>query len=123
MQRWLSEIYSDAAVDARDMLILDSFSGHKSAPVKTHYRDHSIKVAMIPGGCTPYLQPLDIAVNRSFKANLKNAWNKFIQARVLNDAETRCVDLDQLTRWIHQIWRDLSPIVIKNGFRKALHRG
>ena len=119
MLRWLSQIYAGAAESNRDILVLDSFSGHKSASVKACYRERSIKVAVIPGGCTPYLQPLDIAVNRSFKASLKRAWNALMQSRA---SANQCIDLDQLTRWISEIWRDLSPVIIKNGFRKAFNR-
>ena len=31
---------------------------------------------MIPGGCTKYLQPLDLTVNRSFKSKLKQYYYK-----------------------------------------------
>ena len=32
------------------------------------------KVSIIPGGCTRFIQPLDISVNRSFKDNLRTHW-------------------------------------------------
>uniref|UniRef100_A0A0N5BK13 HTH CENPB-type domain-containing protein n=1 Tax=Strongyloides papillosus TaxID=174720 RepID=A0A0N5BK13_STREA len=34
------------------------------------------KIAVIPDGMTKLLQPLDISVNKSFKANLKNHWDE-----------------------------------------------
>jgi hypothetical protein len=53
------------------LLIMDSFSGHLTDEVKSALNAHNFDVAIVPGGCTKYLQPLDLTVNRSFKAKLK----------------------------------------------------
>jgi hypothetical protein len=49
----------------RKLLIMDSAPGHKTELVKQVCKKHNFDVAMIPGGMTKYLQPLDISVNRS----------------------------------------------------------
>lgn len=55
----------------KKLLIMDSFSGHLTQQVRAVLKDHKFDVLIIPGGYTKYLQPLDISVNRSFKARLK----------------------------------------------------
>jgi len=63
-------------VEERCLLIMDSFSGHRTAAVKETLERHGIDLCMIPGGMTKHLQPLDIAVNRSFKSKVKGEYWK-----------------------------------------------
>jgi hypothetical protein len=49
----------------KTLLIMGSFSGHKTADVKNTCKDNNIGIMMIPGGYTGLLQPLDISVKRS----------------------------------------------------------
>ena len=55
---------------------MNSFSGHRTAAVKDTLERHGTDVCMIPGGMTKHLQPLDIAVNRSFKSKVKGEYWK-----------------------------------------------
>jgi len=58
--------------DRKKLLIMDSFTGHKTRQVLDFCGELNFDVAMIPGGLTKDFQPLDISVNRSFKSKLKN---------------------------------------------------
>jgi len=49
------------------MLILDSFHGHTVTSVKNRLVEKNTNIAIISGGCTSKLQPLDNAINKSFK--------------------------------------------------------
>jgi hypothetical protein len=102
--------------------MLDSFPGHKAANIKAYCIQESISTVYIPGGCTPYLQQLDIAVNKSIKVSLHCRWKDWIRARVSANPSGHFdrVDLYNLTQWLHEICRDIRPEIIKNGFRKAL---
>jgi len=50
---------------------LDSAKSHLKEEVKKQVKNHS-EIAVIPGGLTKLLQPLDISVNKSFKNKLRN---------------------------------------------------
>ena len=41
-------------------------------------RDLKSQIAVIPGGLTCQLQPLDVSVNKSFKQKVRERWNKWI---------------------------------------------
>ena len=50
------------------LLIFDSVSAHIDEGIRNNYRtEHKTTTAVIPGGLTKKLQPLDISVNHSFK--------------------------------------------------------
>jgi hypothetical protein len=63
----------------RVLLVMDSAPGHKTMQVKEACKRNNIDICMIPGGCTKYLQPLDLKVNRSFKSRLKNGYSRMMK--------------------------------------------
>ena len=98
---------------ARKLLIMDSFSGHKTAEVKACLRKHNFDLLMIPGGYTSLLQPLDIAVNRSFKTKLRHL------ARQSQNTTLRASDrLDVLIHKVSRASKLISSECIQNGFHK-----
>jgi hypothetical protein len=46
--------------------------------VKSAVQKHT-KLAVIPVGLTKFLQPLDIAVNKSFKSHLRKSWENWME--------------------------------------------
>ena len=51
-------------------MVFDSFRGHLTDMVKETFRKNEIDIAVIPGGLTSKLQPLDVMINHSFKAKV-----------------------------------------------------
>jgi transposase-like protein len=122
-ERWLKSTYLPFRKSASDILVMDSFSGHISRRVKQFCREKSARIAVIPGGCTAHLQPLDISVNRSFKAGVRAKWKAWLTSKFASlsaDANRlNAMSLDELTRTLGAVWNKMSPQVIINGFRKA----
>jgi hypothetical protein len=56
--------------NTRSLLVLDSFRGHTVDTVKNRLVEKNTNIAIIPGGCTSKLQPLDVSVNKSFKSKV-----------------------------------------------------
>jgi DDE superfamily endonuclease len=52
------------------MLVYDSFCGHIVNSVKNQLVEKNTNIAVIPGGCMSKLQPLDVAINKSFKSKI-----------------------------------------------------
>jgi hypothetical protein len=50
---------------------MDSASFHKTDDVKQLLKENQVTLAVIPPGCTGLLQPLDVAINKAFKALLR----------------------------------------------------
>uniref|UniRef100_A0A1A8DN46 DDE-1 domain-containing protein n=1 Tax=Nothobranchius kadleci TaxID=1051664 RepID=A0A1A8DN46_NOTKA len=66
---WMDEDMM-AVVAAGAMLICDSMRAHLTDAVKIQVKRMNTELTIIPGGLTKELQPLDIGMNRSFKAKV-----------------------------------------------------
>ena len=71
MAMWGEKVWRARPVsffDRTSLLSFDSFSAHIDEGVRNNFKtEHKTTTAVIPGGLTKKLQPLDISVNRSFK--------------------------------------------------------
>ena len=71
------------------LLILDNFSAHIDKGVRNTFKtEHTTTTAVIPGGLTKKLQPLDISVNRSFKNHVREEWEKWMSEGIHTFTET-----------------------------------
>jgi hypothetical protein len=108
---------------SKSLLILDSARSHLTEMAKESIRQAS-KIAVIPGGLTKFLQPLDIAVNKSFKSHLRMKW----EAWMSQDAEhtftatgrMRRASYSEVARWVADSFEAVPVECLKNGFKKAL---
>jgi len=73
MLTWIKEYLLPSLISDRNLLIFDSFKGHLTEDVKNCLKENNIRYAVIPGGCTSFLQPLDLTVN-IIKTNPKSEW-------------------------------------------------
>lgn len=61
------------------MLIVDSANSHINPEVVRHLRKKSVVVAVIPTGCTMYLQSLDISIFSTFKNHYTDVAEEYIE--------------------------------------------
>lgn len=81
MLDWINEIWrkrKGAFFQPKGLLIMDSMRAHLLDSVKTEAKRASASLAVIPGGLTKALQPLDLAANKSFKGHIRNYWERWI---------------------------------------------
>ena len=50
---------------------MDSFEGHKTDTIKNITLNENTDLAIIPGGLTSIVQPLDVCLNKPFKDRLR----------------------------------------------------
>ena len=108
--------------DRTSLLILDSFSAHIDEGVRNTFKtEHKTTTAVIPGGFTKKLQPLDISVNRSFKNHVCEEWEKWMSEGIHTFSETgkmRRATHAEVYNWVIQAWKEVKVTAIMNGFRK-----
>ncbi|KAF4794458.1 pogo transposable element with KRAB domain-like protein [Turdus rufiventris] len=75
MKTWLMKVYARRwerffNLKLPGLLIFDSMCAHKTDSVKALVKNMNSELAVIPGGLTKEVQPLDISIIHSFKAKL-----------------------------------------------------
>ncbi|CAI7926822.1 unnamed protein product [Closterium sp. NIES-54] len=66
------------------MLVLDSYRGRLTKEVKARFAALNIVPAVIPAGSTTDVQPLDVLVNKSFKASVRQQYLSWFEADGMN---------------------------------------
>lgn len=96
------------------LLIYDGHSTHVGLNIIEEARKENVTILKLPPHKSHVLQPLDIAVMKSFKDRwdpLLVQWQRLNIGRVLPKFE--------LARLIGQVWSEINAQVLRNGFRKA----
>ena len=82
MKLWLSRCYGrrpDGFFRQNPaLLVMDSMRAHITPEIKESVHALNSIPAIIPGGLTKLLQPMDISVNRSFKLVLRELWEEWM---------------------------------------------
>ena len=65
-------------------LVVDSASAHRSKKVKAHCKKRNIKLVIIPGGLTAYVQAADVCLFKPFKHYLSNQINEWKSSDKVN---------------------------------------
>lgn len=120
MTTWLKKIVLPYTKKAKTLLILDSFSAHTDAPFALLASKSNINLAVIPGGCTSKVQPLDVSVNKPFKDVARHQWIEFITSCVetTKSGNLKAATKEQVVAWVKQGMEYLTdhPGMIKKAF-------
>jgi len=124
VHQWIrSELHNtrDRQEDVNMLAVLDCYNAHRSAETRQLLEDMNIDVVYIPGGCTSIAQPMDVSVNRPFKANMRRQWTRWFET---HDDRTPAGNLRQPSRqqvinWVSQAWRDIPEDVIRRSFLRC----
>ncbi|CAI7879757.1 unnamed protein product [Closterium sp. NIES-54] len=95
----------------RAMLVLDSYRSHITQAMLQAYRTHSITPAVIPTGCTSHIQPLDVSINRCFKAAMRARYARWFMRNLRRPPHP------MVLQWIAEAWDQVPKKVIIEAFR------
>ncbi|KAK6744351.1 hypothetical protein RB195_011199 [Necator americanus] len=107
----------------RSLLIFDSARCHVTDEVKLFCQQYS-KIAVIPGGLTKILQPLDVGINKPLKDHLKAGWEKWMRdeakATYTKSGIRRRMSYEEAAFLVSESFQSISSDVIQHSFEKAL---
>ena len=81
MKLWVEKVWRSqpgSLLRKKSLLIWDSFQAHRVDSVKRAVRQTNTDIAVISGGLTSILQPLDVFLNKPFKDHLRELWNNWM---------------------------------------------
>ena len=64
---------------SRTVFLLDAASFHISSNVKSLLKENNIDLAKVPAGCTDFLQPLDVCINKPLKDKVRQQYVKWLE--------------------------------------------
>lgn len=125
VEEWIRLVWQrrPGALLCRDsLLVLDSYSGHLTDGVKAALSRGGTDLAIIPGGMTSQLQPLDVAINKPFKSRVRKYYTDWLteQDHELTPAgRIKRASLSQVAKWVAAAWEDIPAEMIVRSFRKC----
>ena len=123
MDVWFSNVYEKHNIEDHDIkyLIMDRASSHVSDSIVTRMKKENIEHSFIPAGCTSFLQPLDVYINRGFKSTLRNSFEKwyssyaFLEKNRTVGGYLRAPHYPLILQWILLAWNAvLEDSVVKS---------
>ena len=116
---WLQKVWDmrpGALQKKLSLLMWDQFRAHKTEKVKEKLKALKTTQAMIPGGLTSVLQPLDVVINKPFKDRLRQKWVEWMSSDDKPLAKGRNLKKPALalaTSWVKSAWYDLPQEMVK----------
>jgi DDE superfamily endonuclease len=104
------------------MMVYDSFKGHLEESVKEKFRESGFDLAVIPGGLTSICQPLDVAINKPFKDNLRKEWHLWMASGGAGETAAgnlRRARISEVCGWVKRAWDNISDEIIIQSFKKC----
>ena len=102
---WIDEVFSAYLVanppleGVQPILLLDSYRCHMMASVVSRIEAMGVHVIHIAGGCTGLTKPLDIGINRLFKARCRRMWEEWLTDLLDTTNEVHDAMCEEVSKW------------------------
>jgi hypothetical protein len=119
---WIENVWNQRNLlgNPRSLLVLDSFRGHLVNSVKNRFIEKQTNIAVIPGGLTSKLQPLDVSINKSFKSKLRQYYQDWMISEIheLTPAgRIKKPSYSTIAKWVMDSWNDVDTALIYRSFK------
>ena len=104
------------------MLVWDQFRAHLTEPVKKKLDKLKTQQAVIPGGLTSVLQPLDVCLNKPFKDHVRKNWISWMgsdQVERTAGGNLKKPGLSTVVTWVKEAWDSLPDSMVSRSFLKT----
>ena len=122
---WLQTVWNGRAgalIQKKSLLVWDMFRAHLSDSCKKTAREMKTDLAVIPGGLTSVLQPLDVCINKPFKDRLRAKWTDWMSSgapTLTKYGNFQKPDIARITTWVKEAWESIPSDIVKNSFLKC----
>ena len=125
MKVWIQKAWRrrlDGLGRRKSLLVYDAFEAHVTDTVKAAFKRENTDLAVIPGGLTSILQPLDVSLNKPFKDGVKKRWMQWMADGIHEFTATgrqKKPSEELICLWISQAWNDIPAEMIMASFLKC----
>ncbi|KAH8020902.1 hypothetical protein HPB51_008413 [Rhipicephalus microplus] len=118
MLEWIRVVWNcqpGALLHLCSMLVLDAFCGNLTDAVKRTLGDGKMNLAVIPGGITSTLQPIDVVLKKPFKDRVQLEYQKWVcgdNTKTLTGRLHRA-PLVTVCGWVLSAWRSLPDYMVE----------
>lgn len=125
MKIWIEKVWSKRSgglLKKPALLVLDQFRAHISEPTKKCFKEVKTHLAVIPGGLTSQLQPLDVSINKPFKVFMREEWNKWMAAGnhdLTPTGRMKRPTITQVCEWVKRSWDSVKEEIVVQSFKKC----
>ncbi|GFS56714.1 pogo transposable element with KRAB domain [Trichonephila clavipes] len=122
---WIKNIWQrhpETLRNPQSILVWDMFRSHLTDNTKKLLTECNTDIAVIPGGLTSLVQPLDMCINKPFKQNLKrqrNIWMLEGEKSFTKGGQMRHASLEIVCEWIIKAWNEIKPDLIQKSIKKC----
>ena len=125
MKTWIEKVWRSRRGGLgrrRSLLVCDAFEAHVTERVKTALTQENTNLAVIPGGLTSILQPLDVSLNKPFKDGVRKRWVEWMAEGIHEftaSGRQKKPSEELILSWIAGAWQDISKEMIESSFLKC----
>lgn len=122
---WIETVWNrrpGALLKKKHLLVLDSFKAHLTERVKEKLKGMKTVLAVIPGGLTSVLQPLDVSVNKPFKGNFRKLYTQWMcdgEHTYTPSGKLKRPPLTLILEWILKAWNAVKYETVVKSFKKC----
>ena len=122
---WLERVFllSGVSKDQIRYLIMDKCSVHEKATIKKRLEAESVLCDYIPGGCTSFLQLLDVCINKPFKDRLREKFEEwfgikgFTEENRTGKGYLKAPSYEIMNVWIQEAWTLVPEDLVRKSFK------
>ena len=107
----------------KSLLVWDSFSVHLMESIKSILKtDSNTDIAVIPGGLTSVIEPLDVCLNKPFKDKLRQKWTSWMpegEKTFTAGGNMRAASLPVVAEWVNSSWNEVGNDMVEKSFKKC----
>ena len=119
--RWCNEILGQFSFHKR-LLAWDSYEAHLTDNVKKSLTKSKIESVIIPGGCTKYIQALDVVWNKPFKGKIQEFYDDWLangKHEYTDTVNMKPVPRRLIVEWLIKSWQAISNETVAKSMKSC----
>ena len=102
------------------LLVWDAYCCHRSGAVRAETARLQLQTAIVPGGCTKFIQAADVVWNACFKSHLRSHYDTWLAEpaghQYTKEGNLKPPSCSLLCEWVKSCWEAVPSQMVKESF-------